>query len=154
MAVTYTPIGIIFLHLDEMYGHAGANPNHHMIDPTEVRDLSLPRGGVASTPGDDDVKKKNPEKNRVASTLGVDDNVMKNPEKNLEKNGNTGSDSGTVRKAESSSLSVQVRSSQIPRLTTTAIVSRSSQPLSPMRSVLSTVCCQLGEFSDVECPSD
>lgn len=123
-------------------------------DPTEVRDLSLPRGGVASTPGDDDVKKKNPEKNRVASTLGVDDNVMKNPEKNLEKNGNTGSDSGTVRKAESSSLSVQVRSSQIPRLTTTAIVSRSSQPLSPMRSVLSTVCCQLGEFSDVECPSD
>lgn len=63
-------------------------------------------GGVVFILGDDDVKKKNFEKNWVVFILGVDDNVMKNFEKNLEKNGNIGSDLGIVRKVESLSLSV------------------------------------------------
>lgn len=48
-------------------------------------------------------------------------------------------------------LTVRVKSEPIPSPTTKVL---RSQPLSPMRTVLTTVCCQLGEFSDVECQSD
>lgn len=48
-------------------------------------------------------------------------------------------------------LTVQVKSEPTPSPKKKIL---RSQPLSPMRTVLTTVCCQLGEFSDVECHSD
>lgn len=85
-------------------------------DPSDVRDLSLPRDVVSDA---ENVKK----------IVNASDSV----------------------EPASTRLSVQVKSSQNAGLKSPIL---RSQPLSPMRTVLTTVCCQLGEFSDVEDPSD
>lgn len=101
-------------------------------DPTEVRDLSLRRDhsqeSVASPPTDDNVKKHH---------VDTSDTVPSNVD--------------STRSL--SNVQVTRTSSHMPSPKSPSI-SRISQPLSPMRTVLTTVCCKLGEFSDVEDMND